>query len=61
MAQMTYRIEGSDLQFVEITLGPADAVVGEPGAMMFADEGVDMDTQMGDGDDSGFFSRLAAG
>jgi uncharacterized protein (TIGR00266 family) len=61
MAQLTHRIEGSDLQYVEITLAPGDAVVGEPGAMMFADEGVDMDTRMGDGDDTNFFSRLAAG
>lgn len=61
MAQLTYRIEGSDLQYVEIILGPGDAVVGEPGAMMFSDEGIAMDTRMGDGDDVGFFSRLAAG
>jgi uncharacterized protein (TIGR00266 family) len=61
MAQLAYRIEGSDLQFVEITLAPGDAVVGEPGAMMFADEGVDLDTRMGDGDDAGFLGRLAAG
>jgi uncharacterized protein (TIGR00266 family) len=61
MAQFTYRIEGSDLQYVEILLASGDAVVGEPGAMMFADEGVDMDTRMGDGDDGSFFSRLAAG
>ena len=61
MAQLTYRIEGSDLQFVEIMLAAGDSVVGEPGAMMFADEGVDMDTRMGDGDDAGFLGRLAAG
>lgn len=61
MAQLTYRIEGSDLQYVEITLASGDTVVGEPGAMMFADEGVDMDTRMGDGDDASFISRLAAG
>lgn len=61
MAQLTYRIDGSDLQYVEITLAPGDAVVGEPGAMMYADEGIDMDTRMGDGDDASFFGRLAAG
>ena len=61
MALVNHRIAGSDLQFVEILLGPGDAVVGEPGAMMFADEAVEMDTRMGDGDDAGFFSRLASG
>ena len=61
MASLTHRIEGSDLQFVEITLAPGEAVVGEPGAMMFADEAIEMDTRMGDGDDASFFGRLAAG
>lgn len=61
MASLTHRIDGSDLQFVEITLAPGESVVGEPGAMMFADEAVEMDTRMGDGDDAGFFGRLAAG
>jgi uncharacterized protein (TIGR00266 family) len=61
MAQLTYRIDGSDLQYVEITLAAGETVVGEPGAMMFVDEGVDIDTRMGDGDDASFFARLAAG
>ena len=61
MASLTHRIEGSDLQFVEISLAPGEALVGEPGAMMFADEAIDMDTRMGDGDDASFFGRLAAG
>jgi len=61
MASLTHRIEGSDLQFVEITLAAGEAVVGEPGAMMFADEAIEMDTRMGDGDDASFFDRIAAG
>lgn len=58
---LTHRVDGSDLQFIEITLAPGESVVGEPGAMMFADEAVDMDTRMGDGDEASFFSRLSAG
>jgi uncharacterized protein (TIGR00266 family) len=61
MSQLTHRVVGSDLQYVEITLAPGDAAVGEPGAMMFADEAIEMDTRMGDGDDSSFFTRLASG
>lgn len=61
MALLTHRIEGSDLQFIEITLAAGEAVVGEPGAMMFADEAIEMDTRMGDGDDASFFGRIAAG
>ncbi|MES1263213.1 MAG: AIM24 family protein, partial [Peristeroidobacter soli] len=58
---LQYRIEGSDLQYVELTLGPGESAVGEPGAMMFADAGVSIDTQMGDGSDAGFGERLTAG
>jgi uncharacterized protein (TIGR00266 family) len=58
---LQYRIEGSDLQFVELTLGPGESAVGEPGAMMFADAGVSIDTRMGDGSDAAFGERLAAG
>jgi uncharacterized protein (TIGR00266 family) len=58
---LQYRIEGSDLQYVELTLAPGESAVGEPGAMMFTDEGVSIETHMGDGDDAGLGSRLASG
>ncbi len=58
---LQYRIEGSDLQYVEMVLAPGESAVGEPGAMMFADSGVSIDTRMGDGSDAGFGERLAGG
>jgi uncharacterized protein (TIGR00266 family) len=58
---LQYRIEGSDLQFVEMVLAPGESAVGEPGAMMYADAGVSIDTRMGDGSDAAFGERLAAG
>jgi uncharacterized protein (TIGR00266 family) len=58
---LQYRIEGSDLQFVEMTLAPGESAVGEPGAMMYADEGVSIETRMGDGDDSALGTRLVSG
>jgi uncharacterized protein (TIGR00266 family) len=58
---LQYRIEGSDLQYVELVLGPGESAVGEPGAMMYADEGITIETRLGDGDDAGFGSRLASG
>ena len=61
MTTMNYRIEGSDLQYVELTLAPGETAVGEPGAMMYADEGVSIETRMGDGDDAGLGSRVASG
>jgi uncharacterized protein (TIGR00266 family) len=58
---LQYRIEGSDLQYVEVTLAPGESAVGEPGAMMFADAGVSIETRLGDGDDSGLGTRMASG
>jgi uncharacterized protein (TIGR00266 family) len=58
MSDMEYRIEGSDLQFVQVMLAPGETLVGEPGAMMYLDEGITMDTRLGDGVDEGIFSRL---
>ncbi len=61
MSRLQYRIEGSELQYVEVTLAPGESAVGEPGAMMYVDEGVSIDTRMGNGDDTGFGGRLADG
>ena len=61
MTTLNYRIEGSDLQYVELTLAPGETAVGEPGAMMYADEGLVLETQMGDGDDSDLGTRVASG
>jgi len=61
MTTMNYRIEGSDLQYVELTLAPGESAAGEPGAMMYADEGVSIETRLGDGDDAGLGSRVASG
>jgi uncharacterized protein (TIGR00266 family) len=61
MTAMNYKIEGSDLQYVELTLAPGETAVGEPGAMMYADDGVSIETRMGDGDDADLGSRMASG
>jgi uncharacterized protein (TIGR00266 family) len=44
-----YRIEGEDVQFVEIELDPGEACVAEAGAMMYMTAGIQMDTIFGDG------------
>jgi uncharacterized protein (TIGR00266 family) len=59
MTADNYKIEGSDLQFVQVTLLPGESAVGEPGSMMYLDEGVTMESKLGDGIDEGLFSRLA--
>ena len=44
-----YKIEGEDLQFVEVELDPGEAVVAEAGALMYMTAGIQMDTIFGDG------------
>lgn len=60
MHVIDYKIHGDDMQFVEIELDPAEAVVAEAGGMMFMDEGIAMETIFGDGSsaNSGFMGAL---
>ncbi len=44
-----YTIEGHDVQFVEIELEPGESVVAEAGAMMYMEQGIQMETIFGDG------------
>jgi uncharacterized protein (TIGR00266 family) len=55
---LMFKIHGSDLQYVELTLAPGEEVVGEPGAMMFMDEDIVQTTVLGDGSKVGFLARL---
>ena len=59
MNALKYTIEGSDLQFVTVQVEAGQTVVGEPGAMMYIDDGVTMNTVLGDGANEGFFTRVA--
>ncbi len=53
-----YTIYGDDMQFVEIGLDPNEAVVSEAGAMMYMGPGIEMETQLGSGNESGFLGKL---
>lgn len=44
-----YVIEGGDMQFVEIELEPGECVIAEAGAMMYMEQGIQMETIFGDG------------
>lgn len=48
-----YQIIGDDLQAVIVTLDPGEAVVGEAGAMMYIEDGVEMATSLSMKKDSG--------
>lgn len=54
MTDISYRIHGTDLQYVEVTLPPGGSVIGEQGAMMYMDPGVAMTAVLGDGSASSF-------
>jgi uncharacterized protein (AIM24 family) len=49
MHEVDYEILGDDMQFVKIELDPAEAVVAEAGAMMYVEDGIQLDTIFGDG------------
>jgi len=44
-----YKIEGEDVQYVEVELDPGEACVAEAGALMYMTAGIQMDTIFGDG------------
>lgn len=47
--EIDYRIVGEEMQYVEIELDPSETAVGEPGAFMMMDDGIQMQTIFGDG------------
>jgi uncharacterized protein (TIGR00266 family) len=49
MHEVDFRIYGDDMQFVEVELDPGEAAVAEAGAMMYMDDGIQMETIFGDG------------
>jgi uncharacterized protein (TIGR00266 family) len=60
MHEVDYEIVGDDLQFVKVELDPQEAVVAEAGAMMYVEDGIEMDTIFGDGSqqNKGFMGAL---
>jgi len=44
-----YQLFGDDMQFVEIILDPQESILAEAGAMMYMDQGIDLQTVFGDG------------
>ena len=46
MHEIDYQIFGDDMQFVEVELDPAEAVVAEAGGMMYMEDGIQMETHV---------------
>ncbi len=60
MHEVDFEILGDDMQFVKVELDPGEAVVGEAGAMMYIEDGIQMQTIFGDGSaqQQGFMGAL---
>src|SRR5262245_63899952 len=60
MHEVDFKIYGDDMQFVEVELDPREAAIAEAGAMMFMEDGIEMETIFGDGSqpNSGFLGSL---
>ncbi|KQL37656.1 MULTISPECIES: TIGR00266 family protein [Bacillaceae] len=58
--EVTYKIHGHDMQFVQVELDPKETVVAEAGAMMMMDDGIELETIFGDGStqSGGLFGKL---
>src|SRR5438309_10688728 len=60
MQEVDYKIFGDDMQYVEVELDPNEAVVAEAGGMMYMEDGIEMETMLGDGSQqtNGVFGAL---
>src|SRR5258708_29961070 len=59
--EIDFKIYGEELQFVEIELDPNETAIGESGAMMMMEDGIEMQTIFGDGSaqqPTGFLGKL---
>ena len=41
--EISYKIVGHDLQFVEVELDPYETVIAEAGAMMYMEDGIELE------------------
>lgn len=59
--EIDYKLQGEEMQCVEIELDPQEGVVAEPGSFMMMSDGIQMQTIFGDGsanEASGFMGKL---
>ena len=62
--EIDYEIFGAESQYCEITLDPGETVIAEAGAMMYMDQGIEMETVFGDpsAQSEGFWAKtMSAG
>jgi uncharacterized protein (TIGR00266 family) len=47
--EIDFKIEGNEMQFVEVELDPGESAVAEAGSMMYMTQSIEMETVFGDG------------
>lgn len=47
--EIDYQVFGEEMQYVELELDPGETAIGEPGAFMMMEDGIQMETLFGDG------------
>ena len=58
-SDLSFRIHGDDMQYVEIDLAPGESVIAEPGSMIYKDAAVTFEAMLSGNRNKGFFSRIA--
>jgi uncharacterized protein (TIGR00266 family) len=56
--EIDYKLMGEEMQCVEIELDPQEAVIAEPGSFMMMNDGIQMQTLFGDGNEKGIMGKL---
>jgi uncharacterized protein (TIGR00266 family) len=57
---ISYKLYGDDMQFVEIELDPQETVIAEAGSLMMMEDQIRMETIFGDGSSQGLMGKLFA-
>ena len=55
---LSFRIYGDDLQYVETFLAPQNAMIAEPGSMIYKDDSIVFEASLSTNKDAGFLGRL---
>lgn len=56
--EIDYQIIGTDMQAVIVSLDPGEQVLAESGAMLYMNDGIDMQTTMSSGNNKGIFDTV---
>jgi len=51
--EIDYEVFGNEMQYVAVELDPGESAIAEAGAMMYMEDGIEMETIFGDGSSSG--------